>query len=69
MFALGSQSLMAFPSNKFNTRSMLRRGSGTPGETNAVVSFEEKNYCQLCNTEFKALINRRHHCRKCGKSV
>jgi hypothetical protein len=57
---------MAFPSNKFNTRSMLRKGSLTPG---TAVNFEEKNYCQLCNTEFKAIINRRHHCRKCGKSV
>jgi len=33
------------------------------------VQFEEKDFCQLCGSEFKALINRRHHCRTCGRSV
>jgi protein-arginine kinase activator protein McsA len=63
---------MAFPvdNSKFNTRSMMRRSSGLIGDKpKGKPMFEEQKFCQLCNTEFKTLIKKRHHCRTCGKSV
>ena len=48
----------------------IRAKKDNPNESNYIAPIwkkdTERTHCPLCNTKFN-LINRRHHCRKCGE--